>query len=80
MKHKIFSAAIRMLIIGGLVISGSRAFAQPASFDGDKPEVIYDTLYAQEFNPAEGWDRFRFYGQWSTYMSNIFSASDIADG
>jgi hypothetical protein len=55
-------------------------FAQPTSFDDDKSLVSYDTLYAQEFNPTAGWDRFKFYGQWNTLMPSVFNASDISTG
>ncbi len=63
-----------------LVFTINYVKSQPASFDGDKPVVSYDTLYSQEFNPAAGWDRFKFYGQWNALMPSIFSAADITDG
>ncbi|MDF1576684.1 MAG: T9SS type A sorting domain-containing protein [Bacteroidales bacterium] len=70
----------RILVLTSMIFIAAQAVSQPGSFDGDKPVFAYDTFYSQEFNPTAGWDRFRFYGQWSTLMPNIFFAADISDG
>ena len=56
------------------------AVAQAPSFDGDKPGAVYNTEYIQNFNPEEGWNYAKFYGQWNAMEQNIFTASDIASG
>ncbi len=54
--------------------------AQITSFDGDKAPISYNAQYAQEFNPAVGWDHIKFYGQWSSLTPYTFYPSDISSG
>ena len=56
------------------------AGAQSPSFDSDKPTATYNSEYSQVFNPTEGWNYTKFYGQWSAMEQNMFTASDIASG
>ena len=46
----------------------------------ERPAANYEAEYAQMFNPTEGWDRFKFYGQWNTLMPSVFNAGDISGG
>ncbi|MCP4311340.1 MAG: T9SS type A sorting domain-containing protein [Bacteroidetes bacterium] len=46
----------------------------------ERPVASYEAEYVQAFNPTEGWDRFKFYGQWNTLMPSVFNAGDISSG
>jgi hypothetical protein len=80
MKPRKYQHSLEILLPIFFTVLASQLGAQPTSFDGDKALESYDTLYAQEYNPTAGWDRFKFYGQWNALMPSVFNASDISTG
>ena len=80
MKFKLRQLKITLYFLILSTWFGFQATAQAPSFDSDKPDTSYNTIYSQAFNSTEGWNQTKFYSQWSTLGSNVFLAADISSG